>query len=166
MFHGFKIPRRLYGDVAVPLFWRAQRVGNCLLSPLIRSPTKFSVSPSAPLHFFWNPPKYFSAQKNDQQKVEEAEERARKAQMVIAFTCTKCDTRNTKTMSKLAYTKGVVIITCEGCRNTHLIADHLGWFEDSSTTVEDILKAKGENVIKIEGKENDYEAIPTGENSG
>ena len=87
--------------------------------------------------------------------------------MYIAFTCTKCEFRNGKFMSKLAYTKGVVIITCEGCRNTHLIADHLGWFEDTSTTVEDILQAKGENIIKVEGKVNDYQALPDNvDNSG
>ncbi|KAI8811946.1 DNL zinc finger-domain-containing protein, partial [Cladochytrium replicatum] len=65
--------------------------------------------------------------------------------ILIAFTCKVCNTRNTKHMSKLAYEKGVVMIRCEGCSNTHLIADHLGWFDSLSPpgTIEDILKREG-----------------------
>lgn len=49
-------------------------------------------------------------------------------------------------MSKQAYTKGTVLIQCPGCKNRHLIADHLKIFSDHSINIEDILKAKGENV--------------------
>lgn len=39
------------------------------------------------------------------------------------------------------------------CRNIvsvlHLIADHLGWFEDEGTTIEDILRLKGESVKRV-----------------
>lgn len=52
-------------------------------------------------------------------------------------------------MSKLAYTKGVVLIECPGCKNRHLIADNLGWFRDSATTVEDLVKEKGEAIRKV-----------------
>jgi len=44
-----------------------------------------------------------------------------------------------------------VLVECPGCKNRHLIADHLGWFKDSTQdgklcTIEDLLKAKGEKV--------------------
>lgn len=48
-----------------------------------------------------------------------------KPDMMIAFTCKKCDTRSSHVMSKQAYTSGTVLITCPGCKNRHLIADHL-----------------------------------------
>jgi protein import protein ZIM17 len=69
-------------------------------------------------------------------------------------------------MSKLAYTKGVVIITCDGCSSKHLIADHLGWYEHGSPagTIEDILAKKGESVQKqlkvIESVEGMNEVVP------
>ncbi|KAI4493979.1 hypothetical protein M0802_009355 [Mischocyttarus mexicanus] len=69
----------------------------------------------------------------------------------IIFTCKKCNTQNNKTMSKLAYQKGVVIIRCDGCQNNHLIADNLGWFSDSNkrTNIEKILEMNNESVHKV-----------------
>ena len=49
-------------------------------------------------------------------------------QLLMLFTCTKCDTRAAKAFSKQSYESGVVIVECPGCDNRHLIADHLGWF--------------------------------------
>ncbi|RUP48661.1 DNL zinc finger-domain-containing protein [Jimgerdemannia flammicorona] len=72
-----------------------------------------------------------------------------KHQILIAFTCKVCSHRTHHVMSKQAYTTGVVIIQCVECKNRHLIADHLGWFRDGSTTVEDLVKEKGEIVRKF-----------------
>ncbi|KAH8554564.1 DNL zinc finger-domain-containing protein [Umbelopsis sp. PMI_123] len=72
-----------------------------------------------------------------------------KHQMLIGFTCKVCNERSHHVMSKLSYTKGVVLIECPGCQNRHLIADNLGWFRDGKTTVEDLVKEKGEGIRKV-----------------
>ncbi|EGN95139.1 hypothetical protein SERLA73DRAFT_113923 [Serpula lacrymans var. lacrymans S7.3] len=71
----------------------------------------------------------------------------------LTFTCTApgCSTRSTHTFTKRAYERGIVLVECPGCQNRHLIADHLGWFKDSTEegklkTVEDILRSRGEQV--------------------
>jgi hypothetical protein len=51
--------------------------------------------------------------------------------MIIMFTCTVCDTRSARKISKQAYEHGIVMVRCSGCNNRHLIADRMGVFEDS-----------------------------------
>ena len=63
--------------------------------------------------------------------------------MFLAFTCKVCQTRNRKGFSRESYQQGVVLIRCDGCRNLHLIADNLGWF-DGAKNVEEELARRGE----------------------
>jgi len=64
--------------------------------------------------------------------------------MVIGMTCEVCNTRLVKTMPKKSYEKGVVLIRCDGCKSSHLIADHLGWFDDGGVKGEQVVRASAD----------------------
>lgn len=97
-------------------------------------------SPSGPFSpFSISPIRYNSSNKTATLKTDQP-------QLMIAFTCNKCDTRSSHTFSKQAYQKGTVLIQCPGCKNRHLIADNLKIFRDNDVNLEDLLKAKGESV--------------------
>ena len=51
---------------------------------------------------------------------------------IIVLTCSICETRTARKISKKAYHNGVVICRCEKCKNLHLLADRMGVFEDLS----------------------------------
>jgi protein import protein ZIM17 len=54
-----------------------------------------------------------------------AEPRAEVPSYEMTFTCKACSTRSSHRMSKQGYHHGTILITCPGCKNRHLIADHL-----------------------------------------
>lgn len=70
--------------------------------------------------------------------------------MVMLMTCTVCDTRSAKVITKDAYNKGLVLARCPGCENLHLIADRIGWFEGKDVDVESLLAANGQKVRRME----------------
>jgi len=54
----------------------------------------------------------------------------------------RCQKRSEETFSKQSYHHGTIIIRCEGCRNLHLIADHLKIVSETRVELEDILQGK------------------------
>lgn len=77
-------------------------------------------------------------------------------EMEMQFTCNKCETRQAKRFTRLAYEEGVVIVKCVGCGVHHLIADNQAYFKDwtgmDKTNVEKMLAEKGEKVDNRLGK--------------
>ncbi|KAK7204048.1 DNL zinc finger-domain-containing protein [Myxozyma melibiosi] len=67
----------------------------------------------------------------------------------ITFTCTVCKTRSNHFFSKQAYHHGTVMVRCPGCKNHHLMADHLKIFSDTPVTLEDILKGRGQRITTV-----------------
>jgi hypothetical protein len=73
--------------------------------------------------------------------------KAREAYLFV-YTCKVCGNRSERKISKQAYHHGVVLVKCPGCSKNHLVADNLKWFDDQPITIEDIMKAQGESVVK------------------
>jgi protein import protein ZIM17 len=65
---------------------------------------------------------------------------------VLSFTCTKCETKQIRSFTKHAYHKGVVLVRCGGCENIHLVADNIGWFEDTPINIETMHQGKVKRI--------------------
>jgi hypothetical protein len=69
--------------------------------------------------------------------------------MGMLYTCKVCKTRSYKQFSKDTYENGVVLVQCPGCKNLHLVADNLGWFQ-TGKNIEELMAAKGQSVKRIQ----------------
>lgn len=81
----------------------------------------------------------------DRQKRNEERRRNEEAYQIV-FTCKPCGERSSHRMSKQGYHRGTVLIQCPSCDNRHVMSDHLGIFFDKRTTLEDLLKEKGQTL--------------------
>ena len=72
--------------------------------------------------------------------------RAQEGLLLMAYTCGKCEHKQARTFSKSSYLKGVVLIRCENCDSLHLVADNLGWFEDSKVNIQIIMERQGKHI--------------------
>ena len=71
------------------------------------------------------------------------------------YTCTRCDTRNAISVSRLAWNEGVVIGKCMGCPARHMLADNTGLCDETNSTqfsnaIQDAL-SRGEDVARRVG---------------
>jgi hypothetical protein len=67
----------------------------------------------------------------------------------LQYTCKICDTRNAINVTRIAYRKGIVIATCKGCENRHLIADNLNWmsgfdYDSGERNIEQFMENRNE----------------------
>lgn len=68
----------------------------------------------------------------------------------LQFTCNVCGGPNSHSISRHAYAKGTVIVTCPGCNSTHLIADNLNWIEDDFRNIEEAMAKRGTPVRNLQ----------------
>ncbi|KAF8475930.1 DNL zinc finger-domain-containing protein, partial [Kalaharituber pfeilii] len=66
----------------------------------------------------------------------------------LTFTCKPCGVRSTHVVSKQAYHHGTTLVRCPGCKDRHVITDHLKIFNEKPMSFEDILAGKGVEIKK------------------
>jgi len=76
----------------------------------------------------------------------------------LSYTCKICNTVNKHMINRIAYNNGVVIATCKGCKNKHMIADNLnyypGTFGGSTNNIEEYMeKQQSEEMVQRVTKE-------------
>ncbi|BEJ13069.1 hypothetical protein CspHIS471_0302430 [Cutaneotrichosporon sp. HIS471] len=132
-------------------------VPSAYVTSRIASPTRWYSSPPNPdSPALGAPEKEVEGGSTGKQPIGKIEPR-----LSLTFTCQAgpekgnpvCGHRSTHEFKRHSYDKGVVLIQCPECKARHLIADHLGWFNEVTgdgkhKTVEDLVKAKGEKVTR------------------
>ncbi|KAF8424909.1 DNL zinc finger domain-containing protein [Tirmania nivea] len=66
----------------------------------------------------------------------------------LTFTCKPCGHRSSHTVTKQAYHYGTTLIRCPGCKDRHVISDHLKIFNEKPMSFVDILEGKGQRIQK------------------
>ena len=82
-------------------------------------------------------------------KLQQSKPKQKKDRFELQFTCNVCGGPNSHSISKHAYTKGTVVVTCPKCQSMHLVADHLNWIEDDFSNLEEFMAKRGTPVTKI-----------------
>ncbi|KAF8455484.1 DNL zinc finger-domain-containing protein, partial [Terfezia claveryi] len=62
----------------------------------------------------------------------------------LTFTCMPCGHRASHTITQQAFHFGTILVRCPGCKERHVISDHLKIFNEEPMTFEDILSRKGQ----------------------
>lgn len=57
----------------------------------------------------------------------------------VEFDCCVCNEKVSQNLNKPAYEKGVVIVSCPGCQNLHMLGDNLGLNGYGGNSIEDIV---------------------------
>jgi protein import protein ZIM17 len=70
------------------------------------------------------------------------------AELAAVFTCNVCDLRSAKGFSRVAFERGVVIVTCEGCESMHVLADRLGWFGSAGDAADFLRERDGGGEVR------------------
>jgi mitochondrial protein import protein ZIM17 len=117
------LPSRLFRNVGIPPTLRSLIVPNAALPPNVRtmiwlglgsiSGNKLTLRP--PQRAYSTPITSSSSETTTSQPLPEKME----PRVSLTFTCTveNCGTRSTHECSKQAYTKGIVLVECPGCKN-------------------------------------------------
>ena len=82
-------------------------------------------------------------------RVPQKKPKTKRDRFELRFTCNVCDAPNSHSISRHAYTKGTVIVTCPGCNSTHLIADNLEWIDDDFGNLEREMAKRGTPIRRI-----------------
>ncbi|KAF4989704.1 hypothetical protein FDECE_14619 [Fusarium decemcellulare] len=149
---------------------RSTRVASSFLRQLRTQPPRIPRATFQPLiatrasHAIPRPPaqRYAQPKKDKKPNREEGPRPELKASHYqLSFTCVPCGHRSHHNVSKQGYHHGSTLITCPGCRNRHVISDHLNIFGDRKITVEDLMREKGQLVKRGSlGEDGDIEFWP------
>ncbi|KAL3460240.1 DNL zinc finger-domain-containing protein [Aspergillus heterothallicus] len=126
--------------------------------PTIVSQHSRTSIPTSSVHIRYNsstlaPPNPLTNQDSDaardaENQRQNEKRRAEEPAYMLAFTCKPCGDRSVHRVSKHGYHRGTVLIQCPGCKNRHVISDHLKIFLDKEKTLEDILKENGQRMVQ------------------